>query len=53
MWGNHASLETSLGQISPGPIGGLPARRDAAGTIVSDVCNDNGSGMRIMAEYGG
>jgi hypothetical protein len=30
-----------------------PTAMDAAGTIVSDVCNDNGSGMRIMAEYGG
>jgi len=26
---------------------------DAAGTIVSDVCSDNGSGIAIMAEYGG
>jgi hypothetical protein len=26
---------------------------DAAGTIVSDVCSDNGSGIAVMAEYGG
>ncbi|MGY4858410.1 hypothetical protein [Cryobacterium sp. AP23] len=26
---------------------------DVAGTIVSDVCSDNGSGMTIMAKYGG
>ena len=26
---------------------------DAAGAIVSDVCSDNGSGIVVMAEYGG
>lgn len=30
-----------------------PTEMDAAGTIVTDVCSDNGSGLRIMAEYGG
>jgi hypothetical protein len=30
-----------------------PTAMDAAGTIVSDVCSDNGSGITIMAEYGG
>lgn len=30
-----------------------PTEMDAAGTIVSDVCSDNGSGLTIMAEYGG
>jgi hypothetical protein len=30
-----------------------PTEMDAAGTIVGDVCSDNGSGLTIMANYGG
>jgi hypothetical protein len=30
-----------------------PTEMDAAGTIVGDVCGDNGSGLVIMAAYGG
>jgi hypothetical protein len=30
-----------------------PTEMDAAGTIVGDVCSDNGSGLTIMAAYGG
>jgi len=30
-----------------------PTAMDAAGTIVGDVCSDNGSGLTIMSAYGG
>jgi hypothetical protein len=30
-----------------------PTAMDAAGTIVGDVCSDNGTGLVIMAAYGG